>query len=87
MSAQNQDNDEVLTTENEGVKTREQDKLEDIHAAEERLEDEHAGEEKLESPEKNADSLEAQLESAQKKASENWDMYLRAVAEMDNLRR
>jgi len=41
----------------------------------------------LESPEKNADSLEAQLEDAQAKASENWDHYLRAKAEMDNLRR
>lgn len=41
----------------------------------------------LESPEKNADSLEAQLETAQAKASENWDQYLRAKAEMDNLRR
>ncbi len=42
---------------------------------------------KLESPEKNADSLESQLEDAQAKASENWDHYLRAKAEMDNLRR
>ncbi len=42
---------------------------------------------KLESPEKNADSLEAQLEDAQAKASENWEHYLRAKAEMDNLRR
>jgi molecular chaperone GrpE len=41
----------------------------------------------LESPEKNADSLEAQLESAQAKATENWEQYLRAKAEMDNLRR
>ncbi len=42
---------------------------------------------KLESPEKNADSLEAQLEDAQAKAAENWEHYLRAKAEMDNLRR
>ncbi len=41
----------------------------------------------LESPEKNADSLETQLEYAQAKATENWDHYLRAKAEMDNLRR
>ena len=41
----------------------------------------------LESPEKNADSLESQLEDAQAKATENWDHYLRAKAEMDNLRR
>lgn len=41
----------------------------------------------LVSPEKNADSLEAQLEDAQAKASENWESYLRAKAEMDNLRR
>ncbi len=41
----------------------------------------------LASPEKNADSLEAQLEDAQAKATENWEQYLRAKAEMDNLRR
>ena len=41
----------------------------------------------LASPEKSADSLEAQLEDAQAKASENWEHYLRAKAEMDNLRR
>jgi len=41
----------------------------------------------LESPEKNADSLESQLEDAQAKATENWNHYLRAKAEMDNLRR
>ena len=40
------------------------------------------------SPEnKQDDSLEAQLEKAQTKATENWEQYLRAVAEMDNLRR
>lgn len=44
-------------------------------------------EELLESPEKNADSLEAQLEAAQAKAAEHFDMYVRAKAEMDNLRR
>ncbi len=52
--------------------------------AEEVMQDDEA---KLESPEKNADSLEAQLEAAQAKASENWEHYLRAKAEMDNLRR
>ena len=41
----------------------------------------------LESPEKNADSLEQQLEDAQKKSSENWEMFLRSKAEIDNLRR
>lgn len=41
----------------------------------------------LESPEKNADSLEAQLENAQAKASENWELYVRAKAEADNQRR
>ncbi len=41
----------------------------------------------LSSPEKNADSLEAQLEDAQAKATENWELYLRAIADMDNLRR
>jgi molecular chaperone GrpE len=47
----------------------------------------HDEEAKLESPEKNADSLEAQLEAAQAKATENWEQFLRAKAEMDNLRR
>lgn len=47
----------------------------------------HEDEAKLESPEKNADSLEAQLEAAQEKATENWEQFLRAKAEMDNLRR
>ena len=41
----------------------------------------------LDSPGKNADSLESQLEYAQAKATENWDHYMRAKAEMDNLRR
>lgn len=47
----------------------------------------HEDEAQLESPEKNADSLEAQLEDAQAKASDNWNQFLRAKAEMDNLRR
>lgn len=33
------------------------------------------------------DSLEAKLARAEAKATENWDHYLRAKAEMDNLRR
>ena len=73
MSADKQNNEEMM----DQVEGTEQ----------EMLEDEHKGEEKLESPEINADSLEAQLEQAQAKASENWDAYLRAKAEMDNLRR
>ena len=73
MSADKQNNEEMI----DQVEGTEQ----------EMLEDEHKGEEKLESPEINADSLEAQLEQAQAKASENWDAYLRAKAEMDNLRR
>ena len=76
MSAQEQDNNEVV-----------EERLEDAHKDEARLEDDHKGEEKLESPEKNADSLEAQLEAAQAKAAENWDQFIRAKAEMDNLRR
>lgn len=61
-------------------------------AAEELVQDEQtqqAQEEEaiLESPEKNADSLEAQLEDAQAKARENWNQYMLAKAEMDNLRR
>ena len=73
MSADKQKNEEVIDQNEE--------------TAQEMLEDEHKGEEKLDSPEKNADSLEAQLEQAQAKATENWDQYLRAKAEMDNLRR
>lgn len=73
MSAEKQDNEEVM----DQAEANEQ----------ELLEDEHKGEEKLESPEVNADSLEAQLEQAQAKAAENWEHYLRAKAEMDNLRR
>ena len=76
MSAQEQDNNEAV-----------EERLEDAHKDEARLEDAHKDEEKLESPEKNADSLEVQLEAAQAKASENWDQYIRAKAEMDNLRR
>jgi len=73
MSAQNQDeNTEPLTEEN----------IEKI--LEQEMSDDEAS---LDSPEKSADSLEAQLEDAQAKASENWEHYLRAKAEMDNLRR
>jgi molecular chaperone GrpE len=78
MSAQKQDNNEAVEDVN----------LDQAESAEqEMLEDEHKDEEKLESPDKNADSLEAQLEQAQAKATENWDHFLRAKAEMDNLRR
>lgn len=78
MSAQKQDNNEAVEDVN----------LDQAESAEqEMLEDEHKDEEKLESPDKNADSLEAQLEKAQAKATENWDHFLRAKAEMDNLRR
>ena len=71
MSSQNQDNNEEF----------EQDQ-QDANAT--TMQDDEAV---LESPEKNADSLEAQLEDAQAKASDNWDQYIRAKAEMDNLRR
>jgi molecular chaperone GrpE len=83
MSAQKQDQDEVQ----EQVEDTVQEQLEDAHKNEAKLEDAHKNEEKLESPEKNADSLEAQLEQAQAKAAENWDQFIRAKAEMDNLRR
>lgn len=53
----------------------------------EELMGENVQEASLESPEKNADSLEAQLEYAQAKATDNWNQFLRAKAEMDNLRR
>lgn len=72
MSAQEQDNNETI------------DKESIDQTAEDVAQEDEA---KLESPEKNADSLEAQLEAAQAKASENWEHYLRAKAEMDNLRR
>ena len=83
MSTQKQDQTEVQDQVEEII----QEQLEDSHKEEAKLEDAHKNEEKLESPEKNADSLEAQLEQAQAKASENWDQFIRAKAEMDNLRR
>ena len=83
MSTQKQDQTEVQDQVEEII----QEQLEDSHKEEEKLEDARKNEEKLESPEKNADSLEAQLEQAQAKASENWDQFIRAKAEMDNLRR
>ena len=83
MSTQKQDQSEVQDQVEEII----QEQLEDSHKDEEKLEDAHKNEEKLESPEKNADSLEAQLEQAQAKAGENWEQFIRAKAEMDNLRR
>jgi len=71
MSAQNQDTNKELEQNQPEAET------------ETMLEDEAI----LASPERNADSLEAQLEDAQAKASENWDQFIRAKAEMDNLRR
>lgn len=83
MSAHKKDQNKVHAQVEDTV----QEQLEDSHKDEARLEDAHKNEEKLESPEKNADSLEVQLEEAQAKASENWDQFIRAKAEMDNLRR
>ena len=83
MSAQKKDQNEAQ----DQVEDTVQEQLEDSHKDEAKLEDAHKDEQKLESPEKNADSLEAQLEQAQAKASENWDQFIRAKAEMDNLRR
>jgi molecular chaperone GrpE len=80
MSAQKEDNTETLDNEIIDEKTEEQ-------AAGDVTQEARKEEGQLESPEKNADSLEAQLEDAQAKASENWEHYLRAKAEMDNLRR
>ncbi len=71
MSAQKEDNTEII----------------DEEILDENAEATASEEEQLESPEKIADSIEAQLEDAQAKASENWEHYLRAKAEMDNLRR
>jgi molecular chaperone GrpE len=84
MSAKNQDNNETVAKENIERETMDQ-VAENVE--QEKLENSHKDEAKLESPEKNANSLEAQLEEAQAKATENWDSYLRAKAEMDNLRR
>jgi molecular chaperone GrpE len=75
MSSQNQDNENQDNNETTEQVTEE--------VVQQVLEDEAI----LSSPEKNADSLEAQLEDAQAKATENWEQYLRAKAEMDNLRR
>lgn len=61
--------------------------IEQNHEDTEVIADSGSDEAVLDTPQKNADSLEAQLEDAQAKASENWDMYVRAKAEMDNLRR
>jgi len=80
MSAQKEDNTETIDNESTESGTEEQ-------VAEDIVQEAHEEEGQLESPEKNADSLEAQLEDAQAKATENWDHYLRAKAEMDNLRR
>ena len=78
MSSQNQDSQETVDQVPE-----EQD-----HNQQEVQQGEEAQlESSLESPEKIADSLEVQLEDAQKKASDNWEQFLRAKAEMDNLRR
>jgi molecular chaperone GrpE len=71
MSAQNQDTNEELEQKQPEAETETVQEDEAI----------------LASPEKSADSLEAQLEDAQAKASENWDQFIRAKAEMDNLRR
>jgi len=79
MSSQNQDSQETVDQAAEELEQDQQEVRQDGVKPNE--------EAKLESPEKNADSLEAQLEDAQKKASDNWEQFLRAKAEMDNLRR
>ena len=77
MPAQNQDTQDNQETGDQATEELEQDQ-----------QNNQQGEDaQLESPEKSADSLEAQLEDAQKKASDNWEQFLRAKAEMDNLRR
>ena len=77
MSAQEKDNN------NETIDNETSEQLVEDNVEESQQEDEAV----LASPAKSADSLEAQLEDAQAKASENWNQYLRAKAEMDNLRR
>ena len=73
MSAQEQEDNEEL----------EQNQT-DAAVSDETITEEEAA---LDTPENAADSLEAQLEDAQAKASNNWDQFIRAKAEMDNLRR
>lgn len=79
MSAQNQEPQEATLNE-----TQEESMQESQQGAHDEAQTEEAH---LESPQKNADSLESQLEDAQAKATENWEHYLRAKAEIDNLRR
>jgi len=78
MSSQNQDSQETV---DQVPEEQDQNQQEVQQGEEAQLES------SLESPEKIADSLEVQLEDAQKKASDNWEQFLRAKAEMDNLRR
>lgn len=84
MSAHKQDNDETVekeTVDNDAVEDETTESMVEDFAPDQQQESQ------LDSPEKNADSLELQLEYAQAKATENWDQYLRAKAEIDNLRR
>ena len=84
MSAHKQDNDQTVEKEtlyNAAVEDETTASVVEDFAADQQQESQ------LDSPEKNADSLESQLEYAQAKATENWDQYLRAKAEIDNLRR
>lgn len=84
MSAHKQDNDQTVekeTLDNAAVEDETTASVVEDFAADQQQESQ------LDSPEKNADSLESQLEYAQAKATENWDQYLRAKAEIDNLRR
>ena len=84
MSAHKQDNDETVekeTVDNAAVEDETTESVVEDFAPDQQQESQ------LDSPEKNADSLESQLEYAQAKATENWDQYLRAKAEIDNLRR
>ena len=86
MSAQNKDNNEI-EEQTRDSQTQDSQAQEGQIQEEQLTEDVAAEEALLESPEKNADSLEAQLEDAQEKASDNWNQFMRAKAEMDNLRR
>ena len=84
MSAHKQDNDETVEKEPVDNAAGEGESTESVV---EDFASDQQQESQLESPEKNADSLESQLEYAQTKATENWEQYLRAKAEIDNLRR
>ncbi len=87
MSPQKQESTETIdneTSENEAMNNETTEQVMDDATTEDEAQLDAP---ELESPEKIADSFETQLEDAQAKAAENWNQYLLAKAEIDNLRR